>query len=168
MQPLLARVFDMPLKSQLAAPLPMTAPLYVSGHRVGVSICHELSFGATMAARAATSELLVNVADDNWIPNADYLEVMQRIARLRAAESGKPLVRVSNGAPAWWVDGRGHLAVLPGATDRPHVMNVVAPQGGRTPFHATVALQRALPLVLLLGAAGWSTWRRLQRSQVHS
>jgi apolipoprotein N-acyltransferase len=161
-QPLLARLFDMRLKSQLSAPAELTQALYVDGHLLGVGICHELSFPLTMAERARDANMLVSVAEDNWIPSAAYRSVMWRVAQLRAAEAAKPVVRASNGMAAMWVDASGRMH---SATTRPTESSAsaeVLPRDGATPYHLTAWLQAAAPLGLLLLSLAVGAWRWLQ------
>lgn len=161
-QPLLSRIFDMRLKSQLSAPAELTQALYVDGHLIGVGICHELSFPVTMAERARDANMLVSVSEDNWIPSAAYRAVMWRVAQLRGAEAAKPLVRASNGMAAMWVDASGRM--LP-ATAHPTELSAsaeVLPRDGATPYHLTAWLQALAPLGLLLLLLAVGAWRWLQ------
>lgn len=164
-QPILDRVLLMKLIGQSPSPPALREPLYVAGHLIGASVCHELAFAETMARRGVNSHLLLNVADDNWIPSPDYLQLMQRLARVRAAEAGKPLLRVSNGAPTWLVHGDGELASagLMTADQAEQVRLTLVPREGSTPYQRSAAWQSALPPALCLIAFGLALGQRRRR-----
>lgn len=162
-QPVLARVFDMRLKSQLSAPAELTQALYVEGNLLGVGICHELSFPVTMAERARDSHMLVSVADDNWIPSAAYRSVMWRVAQLRALEARKPLVRASNGMAAMWVDASGRMLSPQAHPTELSASAEVLPRDGATPYHLSAVLQHLAPLCLLMLCFAIGAWRWMQR-----
>jgi len=161
-QPVLARLFDMRLKSQLSAPAELTQALYVDGTLLGVGICHELSFPVTMAERARDSHMLISVADDSWIPSAAYRSVMWRVAQLRAVEARKPLVRASNGMAAMWVDASGRMLPPQAHPTELSASAEVLPRDGATPYHLTAVLQHLAPLYLLMLCFAIGAWRWMQ------
>lgn len=149
--PVYAHLRDGRRLSQRSAPPELTAPLFVAGHVVGVSICHELGFALTMAGRARDSGWLLNLADDSWIDSTLYRQQMLAMARLRAMEAGKPLVRVSHGAPSVWVDGSGRVRAT--STDSPaHVPRFeLRPVQGLSPYHRHATAWSVLPWLIAAG-----------------
>jgi apolipoprotein N-acyltransferase len=158
--PLYAQAFDNVRTGQRAGPPELMAPMFVAGETVGVSICHELSFTATMVDRAREASWLVNLADDVWIDDDLYRRQMLGVARLRALESGKPVLRVSQGAPSALVLPDGSVATQ--APDS--VMQLLpvqfTPYDGRTPYHRYFELLARAPLAL---AALWCAWALVRR-----
>lgn len=159
--PLYAEAFDNVRTGQRAGPPALMAPMFVAGETVGVSICHELSFTATMADRARDAGWLANLADDVWIDEALYRQQMVSVARLRALEFGKPVLRVSQGAPSILVSPEGVvIAQAPDAGARLMPLRF-APYDGQTPFHRFAAAWAALPVLL---AIAWCAWALVRRS----
>jgi apolipoprotein N-acyltransferase len=85
-------------------------------HRVGVLICLDAAFPEiAREARRRGAELLVSVANEaesgRW---SAYQHAL--LIRLRAVETGLPLVRVANGGPSVWIDplGRELARIEPG------------------------------------------------------
>ncbi|WP_374676075.1 apolipoprotein N-acyltransferase [Ideonella sp.] len=150
---LYARLFERVREGQRSGPPELTAPLFVGGSTAGVSICHELGFPLIQAARADGAGWLVNLADDGWIDTSLYRRQMVSLARLRAQETGKPLLRVSQGGPTLLVgpDGR----VLAQATGHRQAQNLavtVTASASSTPYLQHAQALALLPLVLAAGA----------------
>lgn len=141
-----------------AAPRALTQPLFAAGAFVGASICHELSFTTTMAERARGSAWLLNAADDAWIPSAAYRLQMAVIARTRALELAKPLLRVTDGGASMLVGADGRIEQLAPETTAALLHWRVQPRVGATPYerHAnalTLAPAAALGILSVVALA---------------
>ncbi len=126
---------------------PSHQPLLVAaGRPLGVTICYEDAFGEEVIAALPHAVLLVNLSEDAWF--GDSLAPHQRLqmARLRARETGRPMLRVANTGPSVAIDHRGEiLARAP--SFRPFALPVrVQPMTGATPY----ARFGNLPVVLWL------------------
>lgn len=100
-----------------------TEPLLDDGVPVGVAICHELSLTLTVAHRAARAGWLLSPAEDMWVPHASYRTQMRAIARLRAMETGLPVVRVANAGDTLLALPSGQVEAASGGSG-PHVFKV--------------------------------------------
>lgn len=118
----------------LAAPPHMAEPLWAAGTVLGVSICHELAFSSALRASAAQSTWLVNLADDSWLPSPSYRLQVQRLARLRALEWGKPLLRVSQDQASLLVSAGGEVLAQAPHGGRLNWAVAVQPHSGSTPY----------------------------------
>jgi apolipoprotein N-acyltransferase len=147
---------DTPRTGEHAAPPELTQPLFVAGTAVGASICHELSFTATIARRARGSAWLFNAADDAWIPSATYRSQMTVIARARALELAKPLLRVSDGGSSMLVDANGRIAQAAPTNEAVTRHWRVQPRKGSTPYerHAQALALAPVAALALLFVAG--------------
>ncbi len=86
----------------------------VAGQRVAVDICYEDLFGAEIAARAGSATLLVNQSNLAWFGDSIALPQHLQIARLRALETGKPMLRATNTGVTAAIDADGRvLGMLP-------------------------------------------------------
>jgi len=103
-------VFPTAGKRTQPAPSSLARQLQVSGSAVALALCHEVSFALTMAQRADGAQWLLNVADDSWLDSGPYRHQAQNIARLRAMELGKPLLRVVNGSRSVLVSPDGSVS----------------------------------------------------------
>ncbi len=76
---------------------PLEQPLItVDGVALGISICFEDVFGGDIRRDLPAAELLVNVTNDAWFLNSSAPYQHLQIARMRALETGRELLRVSN------------------------------------------------------------------------
>jgi apolipoprotein N-acyltransferase len=141
-------------------------PLYVGGHRAAVAVCFEAAFGNAWREQAATADLLVNVSSDGSIVSRQMSRQFLQMARTRALEFQKPLLRSSDVNGSYAVDHGGQvIAALPPAVAS--VLDVtVEPRVGLTPF---ARFGDALPLMLAaLGLCfAVATGVRRQRDERH-
>lgn len=100
-------------RGEQPAPAALQAPLFVAGHPVGVLICHELSLPDLVRERALAGDWLLVAADDSWVGRADYLGQMRALLRLRALETGRPILRVASGGPSLLAEPEGRLQHQP-------------------------------------------------------
>jgi apolipoprotein N-acyltransferase len=102
---------------------------------VGVSICYEAIFPHLVRRfTAAGADLLVNVTNDGWYgsTSAPYQHVA--MARLRAVESGRSLVRAANTGISVIVDPRGRLIAASRLLERRAVVADVPLAAETTPY----------------------------------
>lgn len=145
--------FDLPMSNFSPAPEPQ--PLLALGAtRLAAAICYEIVYPDLVAASAAAG-LLVTVSNDSWFGASIGPHQHFQMARLRALENGKPLLRATNDGITAVVDSRGRVsAELP--QFQPGILRTsVTPRTGSTPF----SRYRSMPVVLccavlLLSAAG--------------
>lgn len=81
--------------------------LEVAGQRVSVSICYEAAFGSEIIRSLPEATLLVNVSNDAWFGDSIAPHQHLEIARARALETGRYLVRATNTGISAFVDPRG-------------------------------------------------------------
>lgn len=125
--------------ARVAGPAGLAEPLVVAGGTLGLLICHEVAFGARAAAAA---DSLVHLASDGWADDARAARQALGLARVRAMESGKWLLSVSEGRPAWLIDPQGRVGIVRGP-------GLLPSRPGSTPFTRWRDLQPLAPAVLL-------------------
>jgi apolipoprotein N-acyltransferase len=88
--------------------------LEVDGQRIAATICYEDVFGAEQLHYLPSATLLVNVSNDAWFGDSIAPHQHLQIARVRAAEAGRYMLRATNTGMTAVVDPRGRLVrVLP-------------------------------------------------------
>jgi len=90
-------------------------PLFdVAGQKIGVNICFEDVFDRDVLRDLPEANMLINVSNDAWFE--DSIEPWQhhQIARMRAAETGRSFIRVTNTGVTSVIGRKGEvLAILP-------------------------------------------------------
>jgi len=81
----------------------------LAGRPVGVSICYEDAFGEEMIQALPDAQYLVNVSNDAWFGDSLALPQHLEIARMRALETGRYLLRSTNTGISALIDQRGQL-----------------------------------------------------------
>ena len=138
-------------------------PLSVAGERVAINICYEDAFGAQIIRQLPAASLLVNVSNVAWFGDSLAPSQHLQIARLRALETGRFMLRATNSGITAIIDERGRvIEALPAFTEGLLYGRVQGFQGA-TPY---VRVGDWIVLVVFAAAAMaivWS-WRRHARS----
>ncbi|MDD9811106.1 MAG: apolipoprotein N-acyltransferase [Gammaproteobacteria bacterium] len=129
------RQLDIPMANFTAWPQGQP-PLRAAGVRLAASLCYEDAFPAEWRAQVPAAGLLVNLSEDVWF--GDSLAPHQRLqmARFRALESGRPLLRASNNGLSSVIDERGGIVAIAPQFTVAAVAAAVAPRAGITPYIA--------------------------------
>ena len=130
--------------------------LDAAGQKLGITICYEDAYGVEQLGVLKTATLLVNVSNDAWFGDSSAPHQHLQIARMRALEAGRWLVRATNNGISAFIDPRGRVAVQSHQFVPELLRGTVVPYQGLTPY----ARVRNWPvlgacLALLLGAAVW-------------
>jgi apolipoprotein N-acyltransferase len=107
--------------------------LQVYGTLIGITICSELAYAGTASQRARGSHLLINPSSDSWIASDAYMKQAQLIARVRAAEAQKPMVRPNNVGYSAFIDHKGTVLSESIGSPTVGVMRMI-PRVGDTPY----------------------------------
>jgi apolipoprotein N-acyltransferase len=131
--------------------------LSAAGQKLGLTICYEDAFGSSQLGILREATLLINVTNNAWFGNSTAPHQHLQIARMRALEAGRFLIRSTNdGITAVIGPHGGIVARLPQFKEA--VLHAdVQPLTGLTPY----ARVGNYPVVLgALGALIFAGWRR--------
>ena len=132
----------------------------VAGQALALSICFEDAFGSEIARDAREAGLLVNLTNDAWFADSTAPHQHFQIARARAVETGRDMVRVANTGISAHIDADGRVRARSAQFETVTLRARVQPRAGLTPY------QRWLDTPLWLGAAAvllLLSWRSLPR-----
>jgi len=136
--------------------------LTIKNEQIGLSICYEDVFGEEMAASFPGAGVLVNVSNDAWFGERIAPYQHQQMARMRALEFERPLMRITNTGVSSAINYRGEiLQSIPHSTEGYFDIDVT-PRTGFTPY-ARVKNYPVWILSLLSVLLAWTFARR--RSQ---
>jgi apolipoprotein N-acyltransferase len=135
-------------------------PLMVAGQPVGVSICYEDAFGDEVRRVLPEATLLVNVSNDGWFGDSIAPAQHLQMARMRALETGRAMVRATNTGISAVIDERGRV-VAQSPLLRTHVLTGrVQPRVGTTPYVQYGDAPVVWAAVIMVGVGGIAAWRR--------
>lgn len=90
------------------------APLAVAGQQVAINICYEDVFGEEIIGALPQAGILANLSNTAWFGHSLAQPQHLQIARMRAAETGRPMLRATNTGMTAIIEAGGELqAVLP-------------------------------------------------------
>lgn len=136
--------------------------IHAAGHTIGVSVCYEDAFGEEVIDALPQATLLVNVSEDSWFGNSLAPHQRIQMARLRALEAGRPMVRAANTGPSVAIDHAGRVYAR-SPQFQSHVLTVaVQPMTGVTPYARYGNLPVIAGVSILLAAGIWRAYRRRQ------
>ncbi|MGI4812931.1 MAG: apolipoprotein N-acyltransferase [Janthinobacterium lividum] len=92
---------------------PVQPPFEAHGVRFAVDICYEDIFGEeiarTLRGQRQTADVLVNSTNLAWFGNTVALDQHLQIARMRALETERPVLRATNTGATAVIDAQGHV-----------------------------------------------------------
>jgi apolipoprotein N-acyltransferase len=132
-------------------------PAFVIGsQRLGFDICYEDLFGAELLAqvhRPMQATILVNVSNIAWFGRSHALPQHLAIARMRAIETARPMLRATNTGTTASIDAHGQVRAMLVPFSIGTLADTVQGTEGLTPY-ARVGDSGALALALLaIGAS---------------
>ena len=108
--------------------------LHAAGHAVGISICYEDVFGEEVIRSLPEASLLVNVSNDAWFGDSLAPHQHLQMARFRAIESARPMLRATNNGISALVDSRGKVLKVSKQFTIEAITGDVQPMKGSTPY----------------------------------
>ena len=108
-------------------------PLAVAGERVAVNICYEDAFGDEIIRQLPEATLLVNASNVAWFGDSLAPAQHLQIARMRALETERPMLRATNTGVTAIIDHRGQAKQLPGFSEGV-LTGTVTGREGATPY----------------------------------
>ncbi len=129
----IAALLDIPL-SDFSAGRSDAGTLPVAAHLAGISICYEDAFGRETIAALPAAALLVNVSNDAWFGDTIAPHQHLEIARMRALESGRWLLRGTNTGITAVIDHRGRVTARAPAFTATTLRARFEARGGLTPY----------------------------------
>lgn len=139
---------NIPMSSFSAGPARQT-PLAVAGSAVAINICYEDVFGEEIIRALPAAGILANLSNTAWFGHSLAQPQHLQIARLRAVETGRPMLRATNTGMTAIIAADGSLSgVLEPFTSGVLEGEVRAHQGA-TPYSRWGNLG-ALALIVLL------------------
>ena len=135
------------------------------GQKLAVAICYEDAYGSEQLYALPDATILINVSNDAWFGDSIAPHQHLEIARMRALEAGRPVVRATNTGISAFIAADGTLGRTAPQFATVSVTAAVMPRQGLTPY-ARFGDVPVIALVLVI--VGWYTWRERTRSRNQS
>ena len=145
--------FNFP-KSNLRSESGIQPALQVGDWNIVPTICFEIIFPA-LVNRATTireGDLIVNVSEDAWFGNSIGPHQHFQVARMRAVEQGRYLIRAANRGISAIVDPKGRVVATMQPSSVGHIEGAVFQMSGITPYSLLPISANLVFVILLLVA----------------
>ncbi|MDP9010762.1 MAG: apolipoprotein N-acyltransferase [Pseudomonadota bacterium] len=131
------------------------AMLSAAGQTLGLSICYEDAFGSQQLEVLRQATLLINVTNDAWFGDSTARHQHLQIARMRALEAGRYLVRGANDGITAAIDAQGTIVARVPQFQEAVLRTEVQPMTGLTPYARVGNYPVVLGALSLLAIAAW-------------
>jgi apolipoprotein N-acyltransferase len=149
-------------------PMPAITPgqndqpvMTAAGTRIGNAICYEIIYADLVAEQARHSEVILTLSNDTWFgASIGPLQHLQ-MARMRALENGRDVVRATSNGVTALIDAQGRVVKRLPQFEMATLIGEFQPMQGLTPFSRTgswpvwlLASLMVLPGLRLRGIGG--------------
>lgn len=138
--------FDLPMSS-FSKGASEQVPMQAAGVAIGNAICYEIIYPQLVAQRAADSGVIVTVSNDTWFGASIGPHQHLQMARLRALENGRYVVRATSNGITAIINPRGELVDRAPQFETTYLTGEFYAMEGLTPF----TRMGSLPIWLLAG-----------------
>jgi apolipoprotein N-acyltransferase len=138
--------FDLPMSSFSRGGFDQPL-LQAGGQPVATTVCYEDAFGEEVIRQLPEATLMINGSNNAWYGNSFAPHQHLQIARMRALETGRPLLRATTNGISALVDDKGRLMARSTQFQTDVVAGEIQPRQGSTPY---IRLGNYPMLVILL------------------
>jgi apolipoprotein N-acyltransferase len=121
-------------EADFSAGAPRQPLLTAAGHPFGASICYEVAFGEQLIEALPEAAFLVNVSNDAWFGDSLAPHQHLEMARMRARETERYLLRATNTGISAIIDADGRVLTRTRQSQAETVSAAIEPRAGATPY----------------------------------
>jgi apolipoprotein N-acyltransferase len=129
----LQKYVDIPM-SNLAAYDNKQEIIFVKNIPVDVSICYEITYSMNLYKRVAKTNILINISNDAWFGDSVAPHQHLQIARVRAKEYARQMIRATNTGISGFIDEKGNIIKKTRQFESATIQNKMQTYSGKTPF----------------------------------
>ena len=108
--------------------------LSAAGQKLGLTVCYEDAYGSAQLAVLTEATLLVNVTNNAWYGDSTAPHQHLQIARMRALEAGRTLIRAANDGITAVIGPHGEIVARLPQFEQAVLRASVQPMTGLTPY----------------------------------
>jgi len=127
------RFFDIPM-SAFSLPPSDQKIMTIKGIPVAITLCYEDIFPHLLLKQLPQAQFLLNLSNNGWYGNSLAPHQHLQIARMRALESGRELVRSTTSGISALINHKGHIIKQSKQFEAAILTGIVQPRTGSTPF----------------------------------
>lgn len=120
--------------------------LDIGEHSVGVAICYEAAFTELVSDTMPEANYFIHLSNDAWFGDSSAARQHLQIARMRALEFARPVLRVTTTGISAIIDHRGRILKQSRQHSKEALIGRIQPRHGLTPY----AMWRHWPVMPVL------------------
>ncbi len=129
--------------------------LDVAGITAQMSVCYEDAYGNETIRSLPKATMLINVSNDGWFTGSIEPQQHMEIARMRAVETGRYMLRGTNIGVSGIIDQRGKIIHTKPAYTTAVIKGSAQPYSGATPY---VKMGNWLIISIISVILAWAVW----------
>lgn len=129
----LIKMFDLPMSRNQPGPEDQS-PLTAGPYRISLSICYEIIYPNLVRTSVDNPDLLITISNDTWFGDSIGPKQHMQMARMRAVELGRYLIRGTNNGISALVNHRGKVIKTLPQSVKGILRGEVSIMEGRTPY----------------------------------
>mgnify|MGYP000571223895 CR=1 FL=1 len=146
--------FDLPMSHFVSGPANQSM-LTLDSLSIAPFICYEIVYPDFVARHSREADFLITISNDSWFGRSIGPLQHLQMARFRALETGRPLLRGTNNGVTAIVDHRGNIQQALPQFEEAVLHGEIQPRRGSTPFMLT----GSLPVLGVAFVALFAAWR---------
>lgn len=144
--------FDLPMSDFRKGPSDQ-ALLNVGDLKVSPFICYEIVYPDFVASRARDADVLLTISNDSWFGQSIGPHQHLQIARTRAIENGRFMIRATNNGVTAIIDEHGNITTEIPQFERATLKGKVSVVKGMTPYTSWGSIPTVLVCLLIIMCA---------------
>lgn len=129
----LIKFFNMPM-SGFSAGGSDQPPILIKGYNTAVTLCYEDVFPQDMLQQIPQSQFMINLSNNGWYGDSFAPHQHLEMARMRALETSRELIRSTTSGISALVDSKGKIRVKGPQFKQAVVNGKIQPRTGTTPY----------------------------------
>ncbi len=144
--------FNLPMSS-FSLPTDQQPRLKVGNHTLSTVICYEIAYPELVRGSTLDADIMLTVSNDTWFGQSIAPAQHMQIARVRALENGRWLIRGTNNGITGLIDPKGKIVAQLPPFSAAVLRGDVQPMQGLTPFqqYGSIPVIIAALLLCLMG-----------------
>ncbi len=145
--------FDLPMSDFMPGPSNQSSLALESqfgSYRIAPYICYEIVYPDFVRKLSRDSQLMLTISDDSWFGRSIGPHQHLQMARMRARENSRYLIRGTNTGLTAVINHRGEIQSRSGQFEQTNLTDTVQLRSGLTPFTRWGSLPILLLCILLL------------------
>lgn len=147
--------FDLPMSNFVRGPANQSM-LTLGSLSIAPFICYEIVYPDFVARHSREADFLITISNDSWFGRSIGPLQHLQMARFRALETGRPLLRGTNNGVTAIIDHRGGIQQSLPQFEEAVLRGEIQPRRGSTPYMLT----GSLPILAVAVIALLVAWRR--------